>query len=54
MQGDMPESFNKVPEVTLAFRITKIAPTTVGDTGGDTILPRWAGGHPGQPEMVRK
>src|SRR5437879_8260097 len=33
----MPESFNKVPEVTLAFWIIKIAATTVGETGGDTI-----------------
>src|SRR4030081_3191568 len=33
----MPESFNKVPEVTLAFWIIKIAATTLGETGGDTI-----------------
>jgi uncharacterized membrane-anchored protein len=34
---DMPESFNKVPEVTLAFWIIKIAATTLGETGGDTV-----------------
>jgi uncharacterized membrane-anchored protein len=33
----MPESFNKVPEVTLAFWIIKIAATTLGETGGDTV-----------------
>jgi uncharacterized membrane-anchored protein len=34
---EMPESFNKVPEVTLAFWIIKIAATTLGETGGDTV-----------------
>jgi uncharacterized membrane-anchored protein len=34
---DMPESLNKVPEVTLAFWIIKIAATTLGETGGDTV-----------------
>jgi uncharacterized membrane-anchored protein len=33
----MPESSNKVPEVTLAFWIIKIAATTLGETGGDTV-----------------
>jgi uncharacterized membrane-anchored protein len=33
----MPESFNKVPGVTLAFWIIKIAATTLGETGGDTV-----------------
>jgi uncharacterized membrane-anchored protein len=33
----MPELFNKVPEVTLAFWIIKIAATTLGETGGDTV-----------------
>jgi uncharacterized membrane-anchored protein len=33
----MQESFNKVPEVTLAFWIIKIAATTLGETGGDTV-----------------
>ena len=29
--------FSKVPEVTLAFWIIKIAATTLGETGGDTV-----------------
>jgi uncharacterized membrane-anchored protein len=33
----MPESFSKVPEVTLAFWIIKIAATTLGETAGDTV-----------------
>ena len=33
----MSESFNKIPEVALAFWITKIAATTLGETGGDTV-----------------
>ena len=33
----MPESFSKIPEVTLAFWIVKIAATTLGETGGDTV-----------------
>src|SRR5260370_29334613 len=33
----MAESFNKVPEVTFAFWIIKIAATTLGETGGDTV-----------------
>ncbi len=54
MRKGIAESFNKVPEATLAFWIIKIAATTLGETGGDTVLPQWAGGHPGQPEVVRK
>ena len=34
---NMRESLNKVPEVTLAFWIVKIAATTLGETGGDTV-----------------
>ena len=30
-------SFSKVPEVTLVFWIIKIAATTLGETGGDTV-----------------
>jgi uncharacterized membrane-anchored protein len=30
-------SFNKVPEVTLAFWVIKIAATTLGETGGDAL-----------------
>jgi len=37
VKENMPESFNKVPEVTLAFWIIKIAATTLGETGGDTV-----------------
>ncbi len=33
----MSESSNKVPEVTLTFWIIKIAATTLGETGGDTV-----------------
>jgi uncharacterized membrane-anchored protein len=33
----MPNSLNKVPEVTLIFWIIKIAATTLGETGGDTV-----------------
>src|ERR1700733_6520783 len=33
----MPESFSKVPAVTLGFWIIKIAATTLGETGGDTV-----------------
>jgi uncharacterized membrane-anchored protein len=33
----MPKSFSKVPEVTLAFWILKIAATTLGETAGDTV-----------------
>jgi uncharacterized membrane-anchored protein len=33
----MSESLNKVPEVTLTFWIIKIAATTLGETGGDTV-----------------
>jgi uncharacterized membrane-anchored protein len=36
-ERNMPESLNKVPEVTLAFWIIKIAATTLGETGGDTV-----------------
>ena len=33
----MPNSPNKIPEVTLAFWIVKIAATTLGETGGGTV-----------------
>ncbi len=33
----MPKSFSKVPEVTLAFWVIKIAATTLGETAGDTV-----------------
>src|SRR5580658_4394593 len=31
------EALSKVPEVTLVFWIIKIAATTLGETGGDTV-----------------
>ena len=31
------EYLSKVPEVTLLFWILKIAATTLGETGGDTV-----------------
>ena len=37
MPEEITESLNKVPEVTLAFWIIKIAATTLGETGGDTV-----------------
>src|SRR6266436_6519998 len=36
-EREMPELSNKVPEVTFAFWIIKIAATTLGETGGDTV-----------------
>lgn len=35
------EALSKVPEVTLIFWIIKIAATTLGETGGDTITMTW-------------
>ena len=32
---------SKVPEVTLAFWIIKIAATTLGETGGDSVTMTW-------------
>ena len=37
MRTDMTASLSKVPEVTLAFWIVKIAATTLGETAGDTL-----------------
>jgi uncharacterized membrane-anchored protein len=37
MRTDKAETLNKVPEVTLAFWIIKIAATTLGETAGDTL-----------------
>ena len=28
---------SKVPEITFVFRVIKIAATTLGETGGDTV-----------------
>src|SRR5690242_20993897 len=37
MSHNEEESWIKVPEVTLIFWIIKIAATTLGETGGDTV-----------------
>jgi uncharacterized membrane-anchored protein len=37
MTGAVERSATKVPEVTLVFWIIKIAATTLGETGGDTV-----------------
>ena len=37
MNGQTNETLSKVPEVTLIFWVIKIAATTLGETGGDTI-----------------
>jgi uncharacterized membrane-anchored protein len=35
--GDLTEYLAKIPEVTLVFWIIKIAATTLGETGGDSV-----------------
>ncbi|HWE77071.1 MAG TPA: hypothetical protein VG270_01000 [Pseudolabrys sp.] len=37
MQDTMDHALSKVPEVTLVFWIIKIAATTLGETGGDSV-----------------
>ena len=37
MQGPLKQTLSKVPEVTLGFWIIKIAATTLGETGGNSI-----------------
>ena len=37
MAGTAERGVSKIPEVTLAFWIIKIAATTLGETGGDTV-----------------
>ena len=37
MQGPLKQTLSKVPEVTLGFWIIKIAATTLGETGGDSV-----------------
>jgi len=37
MTRSVESSCNKVPEITLVFWIIKIAATTLGETGGDTV-----------------
>jgi uncharacterized membrane-anchored protein len=36
--SDLLSVSNKVPQVTFAFWIIKIAATTLGETGGDALL----------------
>jgi uncharacterized membrane-anchored protein len=37
MNGSVNSAFSKVPEVTLTFWVIKIAATTLGETGGDSV-----------------
>ena len=37
MEQVSKRNFSKVPEVTLVFWIIKIAATTLGETGGDSV-----------------
>jgi uncharacterized membrane-anchored protein len=37
MNGISAVRLSKVPEVTLAFWVVKIAATTLGETGGDAV-----------------
>src|SRR4249919_2996591 len=37
MQSSIEKSLSKVPQVTLMFWVTKIAATTLGETGGDAV-----------------
>lgn len=41
----MNETMSKVPEVTLVFWIIKIAATTLGETGGDSVTMTWHWGY---------
>jgi uncharacterized membrane-anchored protein len=46
MQHHRPhDALSKVPEVTLAFWIVKVAATTLGETGGDSITMTWNWGY---------
>jgi uncharacterized membrane-anchored protein len=37
MSRDVEQHASKVPEITIVFWIVKIAATTLGETGGDTV-----------------
>ena len=39
------EALSKVPEITIAFWIVKIAATTLGETGGDTLTMTFEWGY---------
>lgn len=41
--SDATTTLSKVPAVTLGFWIIKIAATTLGETGGDTVTMSWLG-----------
>lgn len=41
MKHALADTATKVPEVTLIFWIIKIAATTLGETGGDTVTMTW-------------
>jgi len=43
MQTRESSVLSKVPEVTLAFWVTKILATTLGETGGDAVTMSWLG-----------
>jgi uncharacterized membrane-anchored protein len=40
MTRSIEQNLSKVPEVTLGFWIIKIAATTLGETGGDSVTIR--------------
>jgi len=46
MEKDEVGFASKVPEVTLGFWIIKIAATTLGETGGDTVTMTLNSGSP--------
>jgi uncharacterized membrane-anchored protein len=46
MNAVAKSSLSKVPEVTLGFWIIKIAATTLGETGGDTVTMTMDLGYP--------
>jgi uncharacterized membrane-anchored protein len=46
MQKIIRENLSKVPEITLAFWIIKIAATTLGETGGDAVSMSMGLGYP--------
>jgi uncharacterized membrane-anchored protein len=42
-QSSIERALTKVPAVTLGFWVIKIAATTLGETGGDTVTMTWLG-----------
>ena len=45
---------SKVPEVTLLFWVLKIAATTLGETGGDTVTMTLDWGLPGRCRPIHR